>query len=112
MTRTPPLRRLVTTAALAAVTVATLATPAHADKVLFDCNTAGGAVVGTVVHPAGGPVSIRCYIRVNGVEVWTTWTGAGEALAYTSGQHPYSSPYELCSEVWTTHGQTGVCNWY
>ena len=67
-----------------------------------------GAAYGYAVH-TDGPISIRCYVTVNGSEEDSTPTGSGTNVATTAGRVQFAATetddVRLCAEV-TAHGTT------
>ncbi len=114
----------ILTASLAAGALALNAPVALADAPVYDCNfnsvqqeTATGqnyegAAWGFAVHAEGGPVSIRCFITVNGTEVTSTPTGTGSGAATTQGRVTFAATETdvvvLWAEVTTVHGTTST----
>jgi hypothetical protein len=109
----------------AAVAGAALALPvpaAHADEPSYGCKLMlvaaeaatgrnyEGVATGYVAHSETGPVSIRCTVTVNGVEVASTPTGTGIAAAVTAGRISFPGPVDgtdtvfVVAEATTFHG--------
>lgn len=107
-------------AGLAAGALALNAPAAVADAPTFDCNFNSlhqedatgqnyeGVAWGYVHHAGGGPVSIRCYITVNGTPASSTPTGTGDTAATTAGRVTFAAGETdnvlLWAEVTTVHG--------
>ena len=116
-------RTLIAAAVLAASGLA--APPALADQPIADCrfrvvheeNSTGqnweGAAWGYAQHLDGGSVSVRCVIRVNGVEVSSTPTGSGNSSATVAGRVTLNASeddlVQICAHVTTTHGSYAEC---
>lgn len=111
------LKRLLA-AALAACSLAFAAPSAFADEPFFDCyyffdvRSGGAVMVGYVVHPGGGPVSITCTVEVNGAPV-ESWTASGDTAAWfarpTSVFTAASDHVDICAQATTWHGAYRVC---
>lgn len=119
-------RRQVVVAVLAAGAVTGLPPGARANAPEYACDFDSvqqsavtgdhfeSLVRGYVAHTGGGPVSIRCYVTVAGVEAGSTDRAVGEAgAAVTFGRLSFSAsdaePIALCGEVSTSHGSFHRC---
>lgn len=112
----------IVVAALAAA-LALPVSPSRADPPAYDCGfrtvqvrgsglTDQGVMWGYAVHADGGPVTIKCTIRVNGINTDNVAIGRGVAavavavdtvfLIVDPGDH-----VEICAELVTSHGATG-----
>ena len=75
-----------------------------------------GTLNGSVADPTGAPVSLRCYVTVNGVQApGASVSGAGTGVAVASGPVSYEATdtddVEVCTEVdGTTQSCVGVSN--
>lgn len=118
--------KTILTCLVAAGSLAMTAPPASADDPTFGCGYRAvsqddltgwyvfeGVAYGHVAHQDGGQVTIRCYVKVNGVDVTTTPTGAGAAVAGTAGRISYQAydtdVAQLCAEATTAHGTSTKC---
>jgi hypothetical protein len=120
-------KRLAVLALVAPAVALVVPTAAYADAPVRAChfvavqNTVAtgsqftGVAVGSVTHAEGGPVDIRCYVTVDGVEQSSTPTGAGIGTAATAGEVTFtvdpttSAVVELCTDITTTHGPQTDC---
>ena len=98
---------------------------AHADAPTADCGFESvqqadatgqsyeGVAYGSVAHGEGGPVSIRCYVTVNGTVAASTPTGTGTGFAITQGRITFAAAetddVRLCYEATTVHGLESGC---
>jgi hypothetical protein len=108
---------------LAAAALALNAPAAHADEPVYDCGFDSsqedrvtgqnyeGVVYGYVAHT--GPVSIRCYITVNGTDVGADVTASGTNAAANASRVTFAASdtdsVRICWRVTTSHGWTAGC---
>ena len=120
------MRTHVLAAVLAAAALTTQAPAAQAGEPEHQCSydalshdavtgqTFEGVVWGYVVHAGGGPVQIRCYVTVSGVEQDSTdlpvfVDGVGLAFGRLTFAADPTERVEVCSEVTTPHGSFDHC---
>ena len=122
------MRRTAVLAALATAVLGVAAPAATADDPAFDCTLHAysthppspvvkhehhGVAYGYVAHAEFQPVTIRCAVLVDGVDVSSTPAFSGTGTAATAGQIRYRSSDDqivrLCAEATTSHGSVTRC---
>ena len=84
------------------------------DQISGGQDTFTGAAYGYVGTASGGTVTVRCLVRVDGVEVSSTPTGSGLGFATASGQVTYTATdtqdVDICAAYTTPDGSGETCD--